>query len=270
MNRLLALLVFVSLSSAALAWGEEGHRVVALVAQRELSQVSRAKLLEILKHHPDPTVRDLESASNWPDHIRDDPRYHHGSWHYLNLPCFVDGVERSVEIPKGALFALNLNTRRLKDSSLTPAERAVALCWVLHLIGDIHQPLHAANGYSQSFPKGDRGGKLFEVKMGTKPVSLHRYWDSACGLFWEGANSHRLPGIAAALAAERPNSAIDPKVWIEESHGLACEVVYPQARLGQSLQPENIARHRWLCQRRLSWAGHRTAAYLERVLAGRP
>lgn len=258
------------LATPSWAWWAEGHQTVALMAEHRMPAKTRAYAASILRHHPDPGVRGLTAASVWPDQVRDQPEFHHGSWHYLNLPIWLDVAERPIVVQGDIERALNACTRVLKDPRASRRDKAIALSWTVHLIGDIHQPLHAATGYSSELPEGDRGGGLREVRLGQSPVKLHAFWDSAGGLFWAGANRERLGTIVDGLAQRYPVeesslAVLSPRAWAEESHRLAGEVVYEGIGPGQPLSQAYIERARDVSQGRMALAGYRLAAYLERL-----
>ena len=192
-------MVALATARAALAWSRPGHMVTTAIAYRELAarQPDRLReLLDILAAHPDRAPfevavdratgeekqrRVFYECARWPDDARGTP-YDHPTWHYSARP-----VERGVTSGKtgqtmvsgaaGEAFALNLNV--LNDPLAPKPDRAVALCWIMHLIGDIHQPLHNAQLFSPSFPTGDRLGSLQFVRERAEsdPVTLHWLWD---------------------------------------------------------------------------------------------
>lgn len=256
------------LTSPVMAWNEQGHRALALLAERRISASTKAWVEKILSHHPDPGARTIEDAAVWPDRLKSQPRYSHPTWHYANPAIFIDDVWRPTVDRGEALVALNKVTAQLKSPSSTAEQRAVALCWVLHLVGDIHQPLHAGNGYSKDFPDGDRGGNSFEVFLGAAPTNLHSFWDSAGGLFWKGANRQRLPSIVSDLISAEPPSAAaevrDPKIWLAESHTLALKA-YKGVTFDEPLSADYVERARLTGKTRLALAGYRLGKYLERL-----
>jgi hypothetical protein len=253
----------------AWAWNEEGHRTVALVAERRLSPEARRWVTSILSHHPH-DVRDLAGASSWPDEVRHSHReFHHGSWHYINLPLFLDIPERPVQVNGKILWAINENTRILKSGDVSVQEKAIALAWLVHLLGDIHQPLHTVNGYSAQLPDGDRGGGLLEVRLGQALTNLHVFWDSAGGLFWRGANHHRLDfmvdGLMQAYPLRQAAAVRSPREWADESYQLAGQVAYVGVAADAQLSQDYIAHARDISQERMALAGYRLAAYIERL-----
>ncbi len=262
------------LACPALAWNGPGHKVVALIAAAELSPEINARLQEILNHHPFPEARELLAASVWPDLIKDDPEYPdydaHGPWHYSNVPIFLEGPVHPTNDRGQVVEALELNLEILGNESSSDAEKAVALAWVVHILGDIHQPLHAATAYSPQFPEGDRGGNEYRIWYQEEETNLHRFWDSTGGRFWNGENGQDLSQVADELRQRFPSDTMvemtDPRIWRHESHILARYLAYPGAVQNQAISPDYVATARAVSERRLALAGHRLAAVLRTVL----
>ncbi len=207
MKRMMLLVIFALflLPTPLFAWNKGGHMVSAAVAFHALKHDSpdcAAKVLTILREHPQyestwlprihamPNATDDEKelmlfmqAARWPDDARGSEEYHHSHWHYINLPYKPEGQPESVHpIPADAdniLRAYELNLGKVKDRNEDAEERAVAMCWVCHLIGDVHQPLHVSQLYTTQFSKGDKGGNKFLIraKPGASSITLHQYWD---------------------------------------------------------------------------------------------
>jgi len=122
-------------------------------------------------------------APRWADDIRTgDREQHRGPWHYINFPFKPDDQPVSVQTkPSQAvniLTALAENERIAKTDS-DPERKAIALTWLFHLVGDIHQPLHSTQIFTTEYPDGDRGGNLICVRASEsgRPMNLHRFWD---------------------------------------------------------------------------------------------
>ncbi len=199
------LCILFVLPTPLFAWNKGGHMVSAAVAYHVLKHDSPkcvAKVVAILKEHPQyesnwllrinviPNATDEEKemmlfmqAARWPDDARGSEEFHHSNWHYINLPYKPEGQPDSVHAkPADAdniLRAYELNLGKVRDHREDAEERAVAMCWVFHLIGDVHQPLHVSQLYTTQFPKGDRGGNKFLIraKAGASSITLHQYWD---------------------------------------------------------------------------------------------
>lgn len=229
-------------------------------------------------------------AATWPDLARGQADYDHGTWHYVNLPLALRGTrlatcrdarrefpasvrrvaaidaERRARgepgIPAGdsILVALPANERTLLDANAAPAARALALSWVLHLVGDAHQPLHGVALFSRSrFVTGDRGGN--DILMRGRG-SLHRVWDELLGDGTEPADLDA--GLAelgrdrargrAAIAQAKPSNV---DAWIDEDCELARRAVYVPAVLAAV---ERFDRQRHSAERAPSNSGKSSAS----------
>uniref|UniRef100_A0A7C2NXG5 S1/P1 Nuclease n=1 Tax=Schlesneria paludicola TaxID=360056 RepID=A0A7C2NXG5_9PLAN len=190
-------------------------------------------------------------ASVWPDLARDfeesaKAEFHHATWHYVNRPLYFSDRDRlslagrltvnsSVTPPMEAEEGMNiaqtlLVARRLVSDPNTPAAtRAVLLAWQFHLVGDSHQPMHAASLFSpRLFPEGCRGGNSIR----TRPrENLHAAWDSLLGerISYRKAHQEAVRLMAdeeLKAAGEQAALTLDPLVWLRESHDLAESVAY--------------------------------------------
>ena len=125
--------------TVAFGWGLTGHRVVGHLADERLDPAVQAKVKDLLDSET------LAMVANWADYIRTDPRYHKGSWHYISIPdgeAYADKDRAGPEGKENIVQAILLNVEILRDAERPKAERAIALKWIAHLVGDLHQPLH--------------------------------------------------------------------------------------------------------------------------------
>lgn len=208
MRYLSTILIFASIvlvaPKPAGAWNKAGHMVSGAIAFSELkaSDPEAAKqVVELLKNLPEyrskwlPAIRkspvgmrnhDLYVfmfAARWPDDMRDNPEIHCGSCHFINYAFKPDGQPDSV-ITKDPLD-VNIETtfeaklKIVQDANSSPLEKAMALAWIFHVVGDVHQPLHTAAFFSTQFPHGDQGGNLMFIrsKASEPPTRLHSFWD---------------------------------------------------------------------------------------------
>ena len=155
------------LPAPALAWGKTGHRVVAAIADTELSGLARAQIEQILG-----PGESLDEAANWPDEMRSAPgefwQKTATPWHYVTL----NGTVYDHAPPEGdALEALDRFTKTLQNPNASRADKQLALRFVVHLVGDLHQPLHVGKCC-------DKGGNDVKVSWFGKPTNLHAVWDS--------------------------------------------------------------------------------------------
>jgi len=184
------------------AWNKATHMVSAAIAYADLKERNPAvltKALEVLKKHPQFFVwaPDLEKVSSeedknlylfmlaarWSDDVRGEFNpYDRPSWHYVDIPYRPEeGQEAPGPIPVGCnlTVALVLNRAGVQCQCTDDKACAFALCWMLHLIGDVHQPLHTISLFTKQFPDGDRGGTIFHIREtpGGNLTNLHHLWD---------------------------------------------------------------------------------------------
>uniref|UniRef100_UPI00054C64D9 S1/P1 nuclease n=1 Tax=Sphingomonas sp. ERG5 TaxID=1381597 RepID=UPI00054C64D9 len=183
--------------------------------------------------------------------------------------------------------ALALNLSVARDPRAPAADRAVALCWILHVVADLHQPLHSAERVSPDWPSGDEGGsKVFVRDQVTgQPVSLHWYWDdavsrdgSASAAFTRAHElTARFPRTQFAAALSQAVAAPDASGrWLAESHELAVSLAYradaPLARSAATALPATPAYAAAVtstAEQRVTLAGYRLADLLRTVFADR-
>jgi len=275
-----------ALSAPTLGWGPQGHRTVGAIADRLLTPPARAAVMEILADDRDkfdnPSHRTtLESVSVWADEIRGTSAAR-PAWHYDDIP--VCGSEpKSRYCPDG-----QCNTEQLKrliavlaDTRAAPRERDEALKWVVHLLGDIHQPLHAADN-------DDHGGNRVAVALeGVKTrgrENLHRVWDNDLVTLVLHTRGHQKPPRNIdALAAEARTLAGeagqgDPDSWASESNHLARNVAYRYPGFVCNRVPPGIVmldgayqeQAEAIVRERLLLAGARLATLLNQTLPPTP
>lgn len=212
MRPVLAALLLVP--SVASAWGPQGHRLVARLAWIELDPAARAQVRQLLAGESDPT---LHGIANWADQLREhDPDLGRRSakWHYVNIGEHDCSYDAARDCPQDdcVVEAIRQQTRILADTSRPAAERRQALKFVVHFVGDVHQPLHAGHAH-------DKGGNTFQVNLHGDGSNLHRLWDSGllntAGLD-DDAWMSRLQDLPLVVSAGE-----GPAAWAEAS----CRVV---------------------------------------------
>ena len=161
-----ALIAIALGSQTTNAWGQNGHRIVAEIAERHLTAPAKQAVKTITKGQY------LAQLANWPDEIRSDRKWDYThSWHYINIDDHqtLATVKRN---PRGdVLMAMQKFEAQLRDPKSTPEQQWQALAFYTHFVGDIHQPLHAGRS-------SDLGGSKIMVKFFRKTVNLHELWDT--------------------------------------------------------------------------------------------
>jgi hypothetical protein len=154
----------IYISADAFSWGQIGHRVVGQIAHNHMSKKARKQVDRVLNG------QSIAMVSNFMDEIKSEPKYDSlGPWHYCTIP---DG-EKYVGAPAegDVIQAINTYIELLKNGNLSVEEEAFTLKCLIHLVGDIHQPLHVGNGT-------DRGGNDVKVTYFWNSSNLHRVWDT--------------------------------------------------------------------------------------------
>ena len=322
------LLCLLIIAAPAAAFHERGHMASALIAYRQLDDAQKIQVQTILKAHPHymefltsakPADAPLDEwvvmqASVWADWIKKAYRepeksFNFPNHHYVNISLLrLDGVSEDVakQIEKNAAdLPSSQDSGRILveyprwlaqalDPSLDTGKRAIALCWVFHLIGDIHQPLHAVTLFTRNTPKGDMGGNLSFVMWQSKPQNLHATWDAMVG--WGELESPTMSRYAIVdlmardisqrypiAAGERAVATID--AWAKESRALAETEAYsfegkpiplvhterfgetPAIAITPKLPEGYGARARKVAERRVVLSGHRLADRLREIAA---
>lgn len=252
MRFLFAAVGVLSVVSPAHAWNSLGHKVTASIAWPHLTVPTQTALIALLEEHHRFT-EDFETeipgdldggerakwllgqAAIWPDIARgfsgaNRTKYHHSTWHYVNLPVFL-GTEFEFDASDDVhvVEALRNAVATVRDKEAEEEDRAVALCWIAHLVGDMHQPLHTVALFTpERFPEGDRGGNSIRLSNSS---NLHARWDSLIGSStsvnniaqraFEVTHADWFPEFEASV----PRSFL-PAMWASDGRELAREEVY--------------------------------------------
>jgi hypothetical protein len=244
------------MSSVAGAWNNKGHMTVARITWDQLSADQRDKVLAILKAHPhfdeylaaDRPVNFTEDewvflrASTWADWVKNHHQleFNVPDRHFVDLPYIAEGstAKPSPLKEENAVSGIERQSKIAKAAG-DQASRAVAVTWLMHLVGDVHQPLHAATRYSDEFPDGDRGGNLALVRIpGGGITKLHPMWD---GLLGNSTSRSSILGTVKEIESLAANDAdsinadlrqhTTAKQWAQECHDLAVKFAYDDGKL---------------------------------------
>lgn len=267
MIRFVRLLLVASLLPLALpahAWGPVGHRLVADLAAADLDPKARAEIARLLRGEAEPT---LAGVANWADDLRDNPvaddpglGKRSSRWHYVNLAEDDCGYRAAAHCPNGdcVIEAIRRHRDILADQRQSDAARAQALKFLVHFVGDVHQPLHA--GYAR-----DKGGNTVQIQIDRQGSNLHRLWDSDILASAKLKESRYLRHLRRMpLPPEARTGADDPAAWAEG----ACRIVlrdgfYP-AR--PHIVPSYFTQWRPTADAQLRIAGYRLARLLNDAL----
>jgi hypothetical protein len=247
------------------AWGYEGHRIIAEIAEQFLEPETAHHVRDLLAIE---NLTTLAEVSTWADEIRSQhPETRR--WHFVNIPIHSTAGESSVydaarDCPQNECVVAKIEEfeRVLADPLAPERERLEALKYVVHFIGDVHQPLHAANN-------NDRGGNDVAVTFLGQRTNLHAVWDG--GIIGpavkgdERAYALRLAGDITLVERQRwsAGSAVS---WANESYSIAVRMIYGQLTHSGTLSDSYATEALSVVNRQLKRAGVRLAVVLNTVL----
>ncbi|WP_379488717.1 S1/P1 nuclease [Novosphingobium soli] len=265
-------------SGPALAWGGLGHRTVGAIAMANVKPATRAAIRRLLAHEreldtPACSLRTIEDAATWPDCIKGERwRWaYQNAWHYHDQPiCGTFDLKQLCRDGMCATAQIARDERLLANRKLAPVLRLEALAFLVHFVGDIHQPLHVGENE-------DQGGNAVKADYGMAPGrNLHSIWD---GVLAERAiTSARPPLVRVYTAAEKARLATGgTEDWARESYEISRDFLYPLAFGGKLpcdvKEPQKVV---WtnaaieqaipVVDERIQRAGLRLAEVLDRAL----
>jgi hypothetical protein len=250
---LLIFSVFTASASHDPKWGPTGHRTIGEVAQKHLNHKALKKVEKILRGHG------LAFVSTYGDEIKSDNRYKKFSaWHYVNYPFGIKYRNSQKSTSGDVVIGIEKCIDVLRDKHATTKDQEFYLKLLVHLVGDMHQPMHA--GLAE-----DKGGNDFQVRWFNKGTNLHRLWDSDMIDHYKMSYTE-----IASNFVEKPKEWIiakqkgSPADWIDEVHILA-EMVYNSAVIGEKLGYRYSYLHFNTAREQMYLAGIRLAKILNDI-----
>jgi hypothetical protein len=251
----LALALLAALPLRLWAWGVEGHRAIGIIAENHLTDKARQEVMKLLGS------QSLAMVSTIPDEMRYLPEFKEtGPWHYVNTAMglahepYLAAVKGQTE--PNAYNVLLLKIKEMKDPAKTPAERAEALTFVVHIVGDIHQPMHTGRAE-------DKGGNDIKMTYRGKDTNLHSLWDSGLldyqGLTYTELGTQYSPVPATLIKSWQATTS--PAEWLFESYTIAGQL-YAEAAQMPNIDYRYYPAHASVVKQRIQQAGIRLAAVL--------
>jgi S1/P1 Nuclease len=311
----LALLLLFGSAPQARAWDDFGHMEVAAAAYKQLSAKTKKNVARLLKLNPryanwitgatknDENRTAFMRAATWADSIKSDPSYQtddatastaaqnigytdhlrHAYWHFVDQPFSPDGTPLIQPVAPNVATEIPILRAALAAAATSDDVKSYDLVWLLHLVGDVHQPLHCVSRFDVADPKGDRGGNNVDVTGNVQPPvcddprycpfgppnELHAFYDDITGSgYGVRAVEQAAPGLPKPDSTKASNH--DVAVWVQEGLDLAQGAVYV-APIGVGHGPFTVtpayqtAAYK-LGQARIALAGARLAALLNDAL----
>ncbi len=250
---LITFILFSFNSQAALKWGATGHRVVGAIADQYTTNKTKRHIKKILNH------QSLALVSTFGDDIKSDPRYKEfETWHYVNM-TFDETYEASKKNPKGDLVTgIAYCKSIIKDANASDEDKAFYLKMLVHLVGDLHQPLHIGR-------EEDRGGNDIKLQWFNKDTNLHRVWDSQI-IDGDKMSYSELAENAEYLSKKqvkflRQGSVID---WVNDTQNLT-KTIYASVENDENLRYDYSYKYLDVARTQLQIAGIRLAQVLNEL-----
>jgi len=222
-----------------MCWGQLGHRIVAEIAHSYLSAKTRTEIKKILGNEP------IAMASNWADFVKSDTAFKYlDRWHYIDFEKNL-GYDRVKQVlqkdtgeVKDAYGAIMFLTRELKKKNLALDKKQMYLRLLIHIVGDVHQPLHVS-------PNGSNGGNDIKLQWFGQSSNLHRVWDSDLIEEQQLSYTEYSSYLYHTTAAQRKTLQAEPvSKWLYDSYVIAeklhIEITENNPRLGYRYNYDHI------------------------------
>lgn len=235
-------------------WGQKGHDTTAFIAENHLTEATRAAVDSLLDG------RSIVYWANWLDNASHTPEYDHTkTWHYRNIDAGQEYDKAPLNPAGDVTTAINAQIGILTDPAASEAEKALALKILVHVMGDLHQPMHMGH-------LSDRGGNSWKIKYFNRDTNLHSIWDSNLVesahkwtyTEWQQQLDRLTPAAAASVMAGTPED------WGRETFGLAT-AVYDGTPEGTNISYDYIARWTPVIEDQLLHGGLRLADLLNSI-----
>lgn len=210
--------LFFYLSVQSMAWGVLGHRIVGEIADKYLTAKARAEVHKILGNES------IAMASNWADFIKSDTAYKYlGTWHYIDFKNGLSYAELQqtlkMDTAKDAYTSIIFLTKELKKKTLPADKKLMYLRLLIHIVGDIHQPLHVS-------VTGTAGGNTVKLTWFNEASNLHRVWDEHLIEFQQLSYTEYVKAINFTTAAQRSTWQKEPlSKWLFDSYSISEKLV---------------------------------------------
>ena len=259
-----------------MAWSQQGHMIISMIAYDNINPQIYNKVenqTNIYKHFY-PQQSNPVTTAPWLDSLKEYNDTYFNTWHYIDIP-FNNNTGYPMKPPSNinVVWALN-NTFEQYKKGTDPWTVGFNIRLLLHLVGDVMQPMHACVLYSPQYPNGDEGGNLYKVHYNHTTTSLHAFWDGCAGLYNEyfelplsTANMTLLENQALGIIDKYNGTNVtlgyNVTDWAKESYDIASKFAY---QTGPNLTQQYINNAQKICSQRIYVAGMRLRWLLENLL----
>ena len=249
MKKFYLLLLSVCLCLPAKAWWDAGHMLTALIAYENLNPTARKQVDKLIKklEKDYPYANNFVSAATWADDLKSEGVRNFNTWHYTNLPYNPSRIAVQEPPQVDIIWAIDQAKSVLSKKTVREVDKARQLAFLIHFVGDLHQPLHSTSYYNNDLPAGNLGGNAFPIASFGRWKNLHAAWDDGCGFSsnlndinpygservkLSKANYKRIKALADTIRTMHPEESmptavvLDQDFWALEGHKLAIKYGY--------------------------------------------
>lgn len=259
------------------AWDSTGHRIIAAIAYQHLTPVAKQRinqLTRVMFRAWSPRNR-FFAASVWPDKLRKQGDQRYNQWHFISYPLHNPHHFELANQPDNVVWAIRRSERILRRADTNKKTQAKNLSFLMHFVGDAHQPMHCITSFRHHWFTSDRGGNLYPIKT-HYANNLHAFWDEAAGWFHMRHQHfplryYEVERLAAQLQLKYPPAFfaghinnLNPRDWTIHSYRLAKKYAYDTPR-NRKPSRAYVRMARRIAEQQLALAGYRLAAILNTI-----
>lgn len=258
-KRVIALAIFMYFPLQSMAWGLLGHRVVGQIAESYLNKKANNEIKKILGNES------MAMASNWADFIKSEPKYNYlSNWHYINLPAGLSSEQLDYALERDtvtdAYTKILFLSAELRNKFLDQDKKVFYLKLLIHLVGDLHQPMHTGRFE-------DLGGNKVQLTWFGQNTNLHRVWDSDLIdsqelSYTEYARSINFINRSQLHFLQSEGAAL----WVKDSYRIS-EKIYSNVKPGDKLSYRYIYDYIEIANQQLLKGGVRLAGLLNNIFS---
>jgi len=275
--KITSLFFLLSLATSSFAWNATGHQVIAEIAYQRLQPAVREKVDKLVTELSQeyPAINTFPLMATWADTLHGENVDTFKRWHYIDTAFSADGTPlKNLVSSDNAIWAIQQIKPIIGNDRTNNYERARFLAFLVHITGDLHQPLHTVSRISANHPDGDLGGNDFAVKYKvhhTKIKDLHSLWDYGAGVFGT-KNPEAIHQLTQEITAHYPEATfanqindLNPEDWAQEGMKLATTVIY---NTPENVKPSDnyLALAQQTSEQEVALAGYRLAIMLNQLL----
>lgn len=255
---------------AVYAWNSFGHKLIAQIAYQNLSPEALIMVSKMNRGFKDVySQNSFVNAAPWLDKLRYKSDMLQ-KLHYISLPFSIDNRKTMQPSKVNAVYAINYAAAVISSPVSSNYAKSFNFRILIHVVGDLHQPLHAATQFSNLFPRGDRGGNLVILAPNPIAANLHAFWDNGGGALKTKSRvsariiKHRAYEIMEHLPCDSQAEILDPMLWAIESHEIAIKHAYP---FRPNSKPSKVYTQqvKSISEQRIALAGCRLAELLNKI-----